>query len=141
MRVRIPPPPPNYIAPAWAVLNVALLELIHVTRNSEQSAILGSTNDGESTSIHGPFTPLTRGNARSDPKPPYPERGPIWSVGVTNNSLLTPFSADTTSLNFTDRKLSNQSYDWEVIDGQQRLRAIWDFMANGSLPFPKTLIR
>lgn len=63
-----------------------------------------------------------------DPKPAY-QRGPVWSVSNQQlfvDSILRGFDIPKLYL----RKLNGKEYVWEVIDGQQRLKAIWDFMAN-----------
>ncbi|MXY35351.1 MAG: DUF262 domain-containing protein [Dehalococcoidia bacterium] len=64
-----------------------------------------------------------------DPKPAY-QRGPIWSINHQQlfiDSILRGYDIPKLYL----RKLPDgKGYGWEVIDGQQRLRAIWDFMEN-----------
>lgn len=75
-----------------------------------------------------PIYSVDRRRPSIDPKPAY-QRGPIWSVSHQQlfiDSILRGYDIPKLYL----RKLGNQGYDWEVIDGQQRLRAIWDFMAN-----------
>ena len=54
----------------------------------------------------------------------------LSGLSATNNSSLTQFSATTISLNSTFRSIDSSPYSWEVIDGKQRLQAIWDFLAN-----------
>jgi hypothetical protein len=64
-----------------------------------------------------------------DPKPAY-QRGPIWSINHQQlfiDSILRGYDIPKLYL----RKLAEGgAYTWEVIDGQQRLRAIWDFMTD-----------
>ena len=80
-----------------------------------------------------PVFTLNSRKRRIDPKPAY-QRGPIWSVNHQQlfiDSILRGYDIPKLYL----RKLRDEPYAWEVIDGQQRLRAIWDFMENGfSLP-------
>jgi len=63
-----------------------------------------------------------------NPKPPY-QRGPVWSVNHQQlfvDSILRDYDIPKLYL----RAIEDSEYTWEVIDGQQRLRAIWDFFAN-----------
>ena len=62
-----------------------------------------------------------------NPKPPY-QRGPVWSVNhqqLIVDSILRDYDIPKLYL----RAVKDSDYTWEVIDGQQRLRAIWDFFA------------
>ena len=64
-----------------------------------------------------------------DPKPPY-QRGPVWSVNHQQlfiDSILRDYDIPKLYL----RTVDGGSHTWEVIDGQQRLRAIWGLFANG----------
>ena len=63
-----------------------------------------------------------------DPKPQY-QRGLVWSLSQKQlliDSILRGYDIPKLYL----RKIDNPDYDWEVVDGQQRLRAIWDFLEN-----------
>lgn len=65
---------------------------------------------------------------RIDPKPPY-QRGPVWSQPAQQlfiDSILRGYDVPKVYL----RRVDNPPYLWEVIDGQQRLRAIWQFIEN-----------
>ncbi len=60
-----------------------------------------------------------------DPKPPR-QRGHVWSGSQKQlliDSMLRGF--DISQLYLT--KAENTDYLWEVVDGQQRLRAVWEF--------------
>ena len=60
-----------------------------------------------------------------DPSPPY-QRSPVWNDSQKQlliDSMLRGF--DIPQLYLT--KAQNPDYQWEVVDGQQRLRAIWEF--------------
>ena len=63
-----------------------------------------------------------------DPKPPY-QRGPVWSQSQQQlfiDSILRGYDIPKLYL----RQIDKPQYDWEIIDGQQRLRAIWQFVQN-----------
>ena len=63
-----------------------------------------------------------------DPKPAY-QRGPVWSQAQQQlfiDSILRGYDIPKLYL----RQISGSSYEWEIIDGQQRLRAIWQFIDN-----------
>ncbi|MFE2426850.1 DUF262 domain-containing protein [Streptomyces sp. NPDC059373] len=65
---------------------------------------------------------------RIDPRPPY-QRGPVWSPKKQQlliDSLLRGYDMPKIYL----RKVSRDPYSHEVIDGQQRLRALWSFLDN-----------
>ena len=69
-----------------------------------------------------------RRKPRIDPKPAY-QRGPVWSINHQQlfiDSILRGFDIP----KFYLRKIDDEQYEWEVIDGQQRLRAIWGFLGN-----------
>ena len=73
-------------------------------------------------------TSANRRKPRIDPKPAY-QRGPVWSLSNKQlfiDSILRGFDIP----KFYLRKISGEKYVWEVIDGQQRLRAIWGFLGN-----------
>lgn len=75
--------------------------------------------------------PVTTARARKkkiDPKPQY-QRGPVWSISQQQlliDSILRGYDIPKLYL----RRIDNPKYEWEVVDGQQRLRAIWDFLEN-----------
>lgn len=61
-----------------------------------------------------------------DPRPPY-QRSPVWSASQKQlliDSMLRGFNIP--QLYLTKAQNADQ-YQWEVVDGQQRLRAIWEF--------------
>lgn len=60
-----------------------------------------------------------------DPNPPY-QRGPVWN-DVQKQLLIDSIfrGYDIPQLYLT--KAQDPAYEWEVVDGQQRLRAIWGF--------------
>ena len=82
---------------------------------------------------HWPIFSVNTRQPSIDPKPAY-QRGPIWSISNQQlfiDSILRGFDIPKLYL----RRLGDQGYEWEVIDGQQRLRAVWDYMSNKfSLP-------
>ena len=67
--------------------------------------------------------------SKIDPKPQY-QRGSVWTEvqrQLLIDSILRGYDIPKLYL----RELANHStYEFEVVDGQQRLRAIWDFMDN-----------
>lgn len=89
------------------------------------------------------FSVKTR-EPRIDPKPPY-QRGPVWSLSQRQlfiDSILRGFDIPKLYLS----RISNTPYQYEVVDGQQRLRAIWAFyrgeypLSNDADPIGKTEI-
>ncbi|MGR3937019.1 DUF262 domain-containing protein [Streptomyces sp. BRA346] len=63
---------------------------------------------------------------RIDPKPAY-QRGPVWQrkkQQLLIDSILRGYDMPKIYL----RKISGGKYKYEVIDGQQRLRALWAFL-------------
>lgn len=63
---------------------------------------------------------------RIDPSPAY-QRGPVWNTAKQQlliDSILRGYDMPKVYL----RKLLDSKYDHEVIDGQQRLRALWAFL-------------
>ena len=71
------------------------------------------------------YTVNTR-KADINPKPPY-QRGIVWSKSQKQlfvDSILRGFDIPKLYL----RTTTDQSYQWEIVDGQQRLRAIWEFL-------------
>ena len=72
-----------------------------------------------------PVFSTNKKRAKIDTKPPY-QRGPVWSNSNKQlfiDSMLRGFDIPKIYL----RKINHPQYDWEIIDGQQRLRAIWEF--------------
>jgi hypothetical protein len=68
-----------------------------------------------------------------DPRPPY-QRGPVWSKSkkqLLMDSILRRYDIPKIYL----RAVDNPPYKYEVIDGQQRLRAIWEFCQD-KFPLP-----
>lgn len=79
------------------------------------------------------FTAYTQ-KAKIDPSPPY-QRGPVWSLSKQQlliDSILREYDVPKIYL----RENENAEYQWEVIDGQQRLRAIWSFISD-EFPLPR----
>ena len=69
-----------------------------------------------------------RRKSKIDPKPAY-QRGPVWSVNHQQlfiDSILRGYDIPKLYL----RKVEDGQFEWEVIDGQQRLKAIWGFLSN-----------
>lgn len=62
---------------------------------------------------------------------PQYQRGPTWSLGQRQrfiDSLLSDFDIPKFYLRKCDG--SDSGYEWEVVDGQQRLTSIWGFLDN-----------
>ena len=81
------------------------------------------------TRIWPVFSVNTR-RARIDPSPPY-QRGLVWSRSQKQlfiDSLIQDFDIPKLYLRRTTNPASQ--YEWEVVDGQQRLKAIWEFLGN-----------
>ena len=60
-----------------------------------------------------------------NPKPAY-QRGPVWSVNHQQlfiDSMLRGYDIPKLYLS----TVTDDTYSWDVVDGQQRLRAIWEF--------------
>lgn len=63
-----------------------------------------------------------------DPKPAY-QRGPVWSVSQQQlfvDSILRGYDIPKLYL----RSIQDNKYEYEIIDGQQRLTAIWRYLDN-----------
>lgn len=60
-----------------------------------------------------------------DPRPPY-QRGLVWSKSK-KQLLMDSILRDMDILKLYLRAVNNPPYKYEVVDGQQRLRAIWEF--------------
>jgi len=72
-----------------------------------------------------PLGTVRKREGKIDPKPPR-QTGPRWSPYQKQlfiDSILRQYDIPKLYL----RSVSRPPYQWEVIDGQQRLRAIWDF--------------
>lgn len=64
-------------------------------------------------------------------EPPYQREGGVWSVEKQQlfiDSLINSF--DVPKLYFHDISAKNEPFLWAVIDGKQRLQAIWEFFAD-----------
>ena len=78
----------------------------------------------ESLSVHS----VSNRQSRIDPKPPY-QRGAVWSLAQKQlfiDSILRDYDIPKLYLH----RINDERYTWEVLDGQQRLRAIWEFKRN-----------
>ena len=81
-----------------------------------------------------PLATVRRRERKIDPKPPR-QTGPRWSPNQRQlfiDSILRQYDIP----KFYLRLISRPPYQWEVIDGQQRLKAIWDFF-RGDYPLSK----
>ena len=80
-----------------------------------------------------PVFSANKRRTKIDPRPPY-QRGLVWSLSnqqLLIDSILKGYDIPKIYL----RRIDSPKYRWEIIDGQQRLRAIWDFLAGHySLP-------
>jgi len=72
-----------------------------------------------------PISSLIRREDKTDPKPEY-QRGPVWSK-KQKQLLIDTILRDLDIPKFYLRAVNNGQYEWEVVDGQQRLRSIWEF--------------
>ena len=72
-----------------------------------------------------PISSIVRREPKIDPKPEY-QRSPVWSV-KQKQLLVDTILRDLDIPKFYLRELNGGAYDFEVFDGQQRLRAIWGF--------------
>ncbi len=73
---------------------------------------------------------VDRRKPKIDPSPPY-QRGLVWSLRQKQlfmDSMIRDF--DIPKIYLRRIQDSNSQYEWEVVDGQQRLNAIWEFLAN-----------
>jgi len=67
---------------------------------------------------------------RIDPKPQY-QRTPVWKIDrkrLLIDSILRGYDLPKFYLN---KIIGNSFYDYEICDGQQRLRTIWEFYEDG----------
>jgi len=68
---------------------------------------------------------------RIDLEPPYQREGGVWSIEKQQlfiDSLINNF--DVPKLYFHDISHRNEPFLWAVIDGKQRLQAIWEFFSD-----------
>ncbi|OGZ72196.1 MAG: hypothetical protein A2908_02300 [Candidatus Staskawiczbacteria bacterium RIFCSPLOWO2_01_FULL_38_12b] len=72
-----------------------------------------------------PISSIIRREEKTDPTPEY-QRGPVWSK-KQKQLLIDTILRDLDIPKFYIRTVNNGQYEWEVVDGQQRLRAIWEF--------------
>ncbi len=72
-----------------------------------------------------PISSIIRREGKTNPKPEY-QRGPVWSK-KQKQLLIDTILRDLDIPKFYLRAVNNGQYEWEVVDGQQRLRAIWEF--------------
>src|SRR3989338_3746144 len=74
---------------------------------------------------HKPISSIVRREPKIDPKPEY-QRSPVWSR-KQKQLLIDTILRDLDIPKFYLRDLTDGQYESEVVDGQQRLRAIWGF--------------
>lgn len=73
------------------------------------------------------FTAFAR-RRQIDPRPAY-QRGLVWSLKYKQlliDSILREFDIP----KFYLRRIDREPYNWEILDGQQRLNAIWEFRSD-----------
>jgi len=81
----------------------------------------------KTTSNQLPIYSIRQRKGKIDPKPAY-QRGAVWSLEKKQlliDSLLRGYDIPKFYLRMLN---TGDKYESEVVDGQQRLRAIWDFM-------------
>lgn len=71
---------------------------------------------------------VIRREQKTDPKPDY-QRSPVWTT-KQKQLLIDSILRDLDVPKFYLRVLKDSEYEYEVVDGQQRLRAIWEFEKN-----------
>lgn len=74
---------------------------------------------------HKPIASIVRRESKIDPKPEY-QRSPVWSR-KQKQLLIDTILRNLDIPKFYLRDLTDGQYETEVVDGQQRLRAIWGF--------------
>lgn len=82
-----------------------------------------------STPMQLPIWSIKQRKGKIDPKPAY-QRGAVWSLErkqLLVDSLLRGYDIPKIYLRATP---SGSQFDYEVVDGQQRLRTIWEFLDN-----------
>ncbi len=72
-----------------------------------------------------PISSIARREPTIDPKPEY-QRGPVWST-KQKQLLIDTVLRDLDIPKFYFRAVHGGQYEFEIVDGQQRLRAIWGF--------------
>lgn len=72
-----------------------------------------------------PISSIVRREPSIDPKPEY-QRGPVWST-KQKQLLIDTILRDLDIPKFYLRSIHDGEYESEIVDGQQRLRAIWGF--------------
>jgi len=72
-----------------------------------------------------PISSIIRREEKTDPTPEY-QRGPVWGK-KQQQLLIDTILRDLDIPKFYLRAVNKDKYEWEVVDGQQRLRAIWEF--------------
>jgi hypothetical protein len=75
-----------------------------------------------------PIFSINNRKDRINPKPQY-QRGAVWTI-EKKQLLIDTIIRGYDIPKFYLRVLKEQDYEHEVVDGQQRLRAIWSFLAN-----------
>ncbi len=81
-----------------------------------------------------PISSYIRREEKIDPKPAY-QRGPVWTT-KQKQLLIDSIMRDLDIPKFYLRAIKDSSFDWEIVDGQQRLRTIWGFR-NGEFKLAK----
>lgn len=75
-----------------------------------------------------PVFSIRNRQSKIDPKPQY-QRGAVWSESMKQlliDSILRGYDIP----KFYFRVIQHPKYEYEVVDGQQRLRALWEFCEN-----------
>jgi len=75
-----------------------------------------------------PISSIIRREEKTDPKPAY-QRGSVWGK-KQKQLLIDTILRDLDIPKFYLRAINSDQYEWEVVDGQQRLRTIWEFRRN-----------
>ncbi len=77
---------------------------------------------------HKPISSICRREPKIDPKPEY-QRAPVWSK-KQKQLLIDTILRDLDIPKLYLRELHEGDFEAEVVDGQQRLRSIWEFHKN-----------
>jgi hypothetical protein len=72
-----------------------------------------------------PISSIIRREEKTDPSPEY-QRGSVWGKRQ-KQLLIDTILRDLDIPKFYLRTIDSDKYDWEIVDGQQRLRSIWEF--------------
>jgi hypothetical protein len=87
----------------------------------------------KSNNVNWALATIIRKQRVIDPRPQY-QRGPVWSMQQKQlliDSILRSIDIPKIYLReLPDTEEGNNEYQYEIIDGQQRLRAIWEFHNN-----------